>query len=69
MVIVVISYISFSNKIKNDSFEINRGNNSEIHISSIKNIDGKAKIIKNVCTPKNLIALSFEGIQDDEDMK
>lgn len=64
-----ISYISFSNKIKNDTFEINRENNSENCISSIKNIDGKAKIIKNVCTPKNLIALSFEGIQDDEDMK
>ena len=65
----IISYVNFSKKISSDTIERNQENNSEINISSIRNIDGKAKIIKNVCTPKKLIALSFEGVQDDEIMK
>lgn len=65
----IISYVNFSKKISSDTVEKNQENNSEINISSIRNIDGKAKIITNVCTPKKLIALSFEGVQDEEIMK
>ena len=65
----IISYMKFYNTMSSNSIVVNNQNNSEVKVSSVQSLDGKAKIIKDVWTTKKMIALSFEGIQDDETME
>lgn len=69
LAIGIISYVNFTNKITSKNSTMNEDENSEFNSLSVRNTQGKAKIIKNVFTPKKIIALSFEGMQDEDVME